>query len=194
VPSVLFYGEIRWTKLNKIVILPYFPYKAKIGLEVLFKKFHPRINLATLFATKSSWKSLPFQFFFLAYFLVYLGSEHYKLAFTNWKGKLNLRWPAPPIRLFDFPKKKSSTKVRYQKLTSNAEKDYEIRLQHSNSFFDPESVELFRQSKIDWNSIIPEEFPANFKRKFVFGRIFVKSVEIKPYFFLFHQISRAKLF
>jgi hypothetical protein len=27
VPSVLFYGEIRWRKLNNIVILPYFPYK-----------------------------------------------------------------------------------------------------------------------------------------------------------------------
>jgi hypothetical protein len=55
VPSVLFYGEIRWTKLNKIVILPYFPYnlKMKLRLEVLFKKFHPRINLTTLFLTKS---------------------------------------------------------------------------------------------------------------------------------------------
>jgi hypothetical protein len=53
--SVLFYGEIRWTKLNKIMILPYFPYnpKAKLRLEVLFKKFHPRINLETLFSTKS---------------------------------------------------------------------------------------------------------------------------------------------
>jgi hypothetical protein len=55
VPSVLFYDEIRWTKLNKIVILPNFPYnpKAKLRLEVLFKKFHPRINLTTLFSTKS---------------------------------------------------------------------------------------------------------------------------------------------
>jgi hypothetical protein len=55
VQSVLFYGDIRWTKLSKIVILPYFPYnpKAKLRLEVLFKKFHPRINLATLFSTKS---------------------------------------------------------------------------------------------------------------------------------------------
>jgi hypothetical protein len=55
VPSVLFYDEIRWTKLDKIVILPYFPYnpKAKLRLEVLFKKFHPRINLTTLFLTKS---------------------------------------------------------------------------------------------------------------------------------------------
>jgi hypothetical protein len=26
--------------------------KAKLRLEVLFKKFHPRINLATLFSTK----------------------------------------------------------------------------------------------------------------------------------------------
>jgi hypothetical protein len=54
VPSVLFYDEIRWTKLNKIVILPYFPYnpKAKLRLEVLFKKFHPRIYLTTLFFTK----------------------------------------------------------------------------------------------------------------------------------------------
>jgi hypothetical protein len=54
VPSVLFYDEIRWTKLNKIVILPYFPYnpKAKLRLEVLFKIFHPRINLTTLFFTK----------------------------------------------------------------------------------------------------------------------------------------------
>jgi hypothetical protein len=55
VPSVLFYDEIRWTKLNKIVILPFFPYnpKMKLRLEVLFKKFHPRINLTTLFLTKS---------------------------------------------------------------------------------------------------------------------------------------------
>jgi hypothetical protein len=55
VPSVLFYDEIRWTKLNKIVILPYFPYnpKAKLRLEVLFKKFHPRLNLTTFFLTKS---------------------------------------------------------------------------------------------------------------------------------------------
>jgi hypothetical protein len=54
-PSVLFYDEIRWTKLNKIVILSYFPYnlKMKFRLEVLFKKFHPRINLTTLFLTKS---------------------------------------------------------------------------------------------------------------------------------------------
>jgi hypothetical protein len=37
------------------LILPYFPYnpKAKLRLEILFKKFHPRINLATLFWTKS---------------------------------------------------------------------------------------------------------------------------------------------
>jgi hypothetical protein len=55
VPSVLFYEEIRWIKLNKIAILPFFPYnpKAKLRLEVLFKKFHPRINLTTLFLTKS---------------------------------------------------------------------------------------------------------------------------------------------
>jgi hypothetical protein len=35
--------------------LPHFPYnpKAKLRLEVLFKKFHPRIILATLFSTKS---------------------------------------------------------------------------------------------------------------------------------------------
>jgi hypothetical protein len=54
VPSVLFYDDIRWTKLNKIVILPYFPYnlKMKLRLEVLFKKFHPRLNLTTLFLTK----------------------------------------------------------------------------------------------------------------------------------------------
>jgi hypothetical protein len=54
VPSVLFYDEIRWTKLNTIVILPYFPYnlKMKLILEVLFKKFHPRINLTTLLLTK----------------------------------------------------------------------------------------------------------------------------------------------
>jgi hypothetical protein len=34
--------------------LPYFPYnpKAKLRLEVLFKKFHPRINLTTLFWSK----------------------------------------------------------------------------------------------------------------------------------------------
>jgi hypothetical protein len=50
----LFYGAICWAKLNKIVILPYFPCnpKAKLRLEVLFKKFYPRINLATLFSTK----------------------------------------------------------------------------------------------------------------------------------------------
>jgi hypothetical protein len=43
------------TKLNKIVILPNFPYnlKMKLRLEVLFKKFHPRINLTPLFFTKS---------------------------------------------------------------------------------------------------------------------------------------------
>jgi hypothetical protein len=43
------------TKLDKIVILPYFPYnpKVKLRLEVLLKKFHPRINLATLFSIKS---------------------------------------------------------------------------------------------------------------------------------------------
>jgi hypothetical protein len=37
------------------VILPYFPHnpKAKLRLEVLFKKFHLRIILATLFSTKS---------------------------------------------------------------------------------------------------------------------------------------------
>jgi hypothetical protein len=37
------------------VILPYFPYnpKSKLRLEVLFKKFHPKINLATLFWAKS---------------------------------------------------------------------------------------------------------------------------------------------
>jgi hypothetical protein len=51
----LFYGGICWTKLNKIVNLPYFPYnpKAKLRFEVLFKKFHPRINRTTLFWTKS---------------------------------------------------------------------------------------------------------------------------------------------
>jgi hypothetical protein len=54
VPSVLFNDEIRWTKLNKIVILPYFSYnlKMKLRLEVFFKKFHSRINLTTLFLTK----------------------------------------------------------------------------------------------------------------------------------------------
>jgi hypothetical protein len=38
-----------------MMILYYFPYnpKAKLRLEVLFKKFHPRIDLATLFSTKS---------------------------------------------------------------------------------------------------------------------------------------------
>jgi hypothetical protein len=36
------------------MILPYFPYnpKAKLRLEVLFKKFHPRLNLTTLSCTK----------------------------------------------------------------------------------------------------------------------------------------------
>jgi hypothetical protein len=54
--SDLFYGEICWTKLNKIVFLLYFPYEslgAKLRFEVLFKKFHHRINLTTLFLTKS---------------------------------------------------------------------------------------------------------------------------------------------
>jgi hypothetical protein len=43
------------TKLNKIVTLAYFPYnpKAKLRLEVFFNKFYPRINMATLFLTKS---------------------------------------------------------------------------------------------------------------------------------------------
>jgi hypothetical protein len=37
------------------VILPYFPYnpKAKVRLEVLFKKLYPKINLVTPFFTKS---------------------------------------------------------------------------------------------------------------------------------------------
>jgi hypothetical protein len=37
------------------MILPFFPnnLKMKLRLEVLFKKFHPRINLTTLFFTKS---------------------------------------------------------------------------------------------------------------------------------------------
>jgi hypothetical protein len=54
VPSVPFYDEIRCTKLNKIVILPYFPFnlKVKLRLEALFKKFNPRINLTSLFFTK----------------------------------------------------------------------------------------------------------------------------------------------
>jgi hypothetical protein len=40
---------------TKIVILPYFPYnlKMKLRLEVLFKKFHPKLNLTALFLTKS---------------------------------------------------------------------------------------------------------------------------------------------
>jgi hypothetical protein len=43
-----------WNSLNKIVISPYFPcnLKMKLRLEVLFKKFHPRINMTTLFLTK----------------------------------------------------------------------------------------------------------------------------------------------
>jgi hypothetical protein len=37
VPSVLFYGEICWTKLNQIVILPNFPYKTlRRGLDFKF--------------------------------------------------------------------------------------------------------------------------------------------------------------
>jgi hypothetical protein len=53
--SDLFYGEICRTKLNKIVTcmgniqVP----KAKLRLEVLFKKFRPRINLTTFFLTKT---------------------------------------------------------------------------------------------------------------------------------------------
>jgi hypothetical protein len=52
--SNLFYGEICCTKLDKTVILLYFPYnpKAKLRIEVLFKKFNPRINWTTLFSTK----------------------------------------------------------------------------------------------------------------------------------------------
>jgi hypothetical protein len=40
---------------KKKVILPYFPnnLKMKLRLEVLFKKFYPRINLTTFFLTKS---------------------------------------------------------------------------------------------------------------------------------------------
>jgi hypothetical protein len=51
----LFYDEIRWIKLNKIVILPYFPnnLKMKLRLEVWIRKFYPRINLTTLFLTIS---------------------------------------------------------------------------------------------------------------------------------------------
>jgi hypothetical protein len=47
-------GEIWWKKLDKIFFLPNIPYKpkAKLRLKVLFKEFHPRINLATLFSTK----------------------------------------------------------------------------------------------------------------------------------------------
>jgi hypothetical protein len=41
--SNLVYGEICLTKMTKIVILPYFP----------FKKFHPRMNLTTLLFTKT---------------------------------------------------------------------------------------------------------------------------------------------
>jgi hypothetical protein len=44
----LFYGKICWTKMTKIVILPYFPYN---NLSEV-KKFHPRINLTTLFSTQ----------------------------------------------------------------------------------------------------------------------------------------------
>jgi hypothetical protein len=54
--SDLLYGDICRTKLNKIVIFPYiFPIqvpRAKLRFEVLFKRFHPRINLTTLFSTK----------------------------------------------------------------------------------------------------------------------------------------------
>jgi hypothetical protein len=46
-----------WPKNFKLFlkVLPYFPYnpKAKLRLEVLFKKFHPRMNLTTLFLTES---------------------------------------------------------------------------------------------------------------------------------------------
>jgi hypothetical protein len=52
VPSVLFYGEIRWTK-QWFCPISHVTLKAKLRLEVLFKKFHHRINLATLFSTKS---------------------------------------------------------------------------------------------------------------------------------------------
>jgi hypothetical protein len=47
-----------WNLLNKTgqnSFLPYFPYnpRAKLRLEVLFKKFHPRIDRTTLYSTKS---------------------------------------------------------------------------------------------------------------------------------------------
>jgi hypothetical protein len=53
--SNLFYGEICWTKLDKIVFFLFLIYnpKAKLRLEVLFKKMYPRINRTTLNSTKS---------------------------------------------------------------------------------------------------------------------------------------------
>jgi hypothetical protein len=51
----MFYRDICWINLNKTVILLYFPYKSlgrKLRFEVLFKKFHPKINMTTLFLTK----------------------------------------------------------------------------------------------------------------------------------------------
>jgi hypothetical protein len=50
--SDLFYGDICRTKLNQKVILQYFP-RAKLRFKVLFKEFHPRVNLTTLFTTKT---------------------------------------------------------------------------------------------------------------------------------------------
>jgi hypothetical protein len=48
--SMVKFFEQNWTKS----FLAYFPYnpKVKLRLEVLFKKFHPRINRTTLFSTK----------------------------------------------------------------------------------------------------------------------------------------------
>jgi hypothetical protein len=49
---VLWWNWLHKTRLNSF--LPYFPYnpKAKLRLEVLFKKFHPRINRTTIYSTK----------------------------------------------------------------------------------------------------------------------------------------------
>jgi hypothetical protein len=50
-------GEICWTKLDKIVFCPISQKtirpKAKLRFEVLFKKFHSRLNRTTLYLTRS---------------------------------------------------------------------------------------------------------------------------------------------
>jgi hypothetical protein len=50
--SMMKFVEQNWTKRD-FVLFPIYNLKMKLRLEVLFKKFHPRINLITFFLTKS---------------------------------------------------------------------------------------------------------------------------------------------